>query len=178
MAPKLDDKDRKLFREAVGDVAPLQHDRHVPVPRRRPPRARFSRAHPFAVLDESLQGDFGGPLIASEDALSYRRPGVPDTVLRKLRRGDFRVAGEIDLHGLTVVEANRALRAFLGAALARSAGCVRIIHGKGLRSGERGAVLKSAVSNLLRRTSAVMAFVSARPADGGTGAVYVLLSHS
>jgi DNA-nicking Smr family endonuclease len=101
---------------------------------------------------------------------------VAESVLRKLRRGEYRVGGELDLHGLTAVQAKQALRAFLAAAVARHAGCVRIIHGKGLRSGHRGPVLKSVVSGVLRRTAAVVAFVSARPVDGGTGAVYVLLS--
>ena len=53
--------------------------------------------------------------------------------------------------------------------------CVRIVHGKGLRSGHRGPVLKGVVSALLRNTGAVLAYVSARPVDGGTGALYVLL---
>jgi DNA-nicking Smr family endonuclease len=131
----------------------------------------------FAVLEESLHGELvGDPLVASGEELSFRRPGVAESVLRKLRRGEYRVGGELDLHGLTAVQAKQALRAFLAAAVARHAGCVRIIHGKGLRSGHRGPVLKSVVSGGLRRTAAVVAFVSARPVDGGTGAVYVLLS--
>jgi DNA-nicking Smr family endonuclease len=175
--PKLDDEDASLFREAVSDVRPLRHDRPPATPRKRPGRARSARADPLAVLDETLHGPLGDPLVASGDELSFRRPGVAESVLRKLRRGEYRVAGEIDLHGLTVTQAKQVLREFLGAALARHAGCVRIIHGKGLRSGQRGPVLKGLVSGVLRRTSAVVAFVSARPADGGTGALYVLLSH-
>jgi DNA-nicking Smr family endonuclease len=175
--PKLDDNDARLFREAVGDVKPLRHDRHTAAPRRRPPRARFARADRLAALDESLHGSLDDPLVATGEELSFRRAGVPEAVLRKLRRGDYRVEGEIDLHGLTVAQAKQALREFLAAALVRHAGCVRIIHGKGLRSGQRGPVLKSLVSGVLRRTSAVVAYVSARPVDGGTGALYVLLAH-
>jgi DNA-nicking Smr family endonuclease len=173
--PKLDDEEAQLFREAVSDVKPLRHDRQTVAPRRRPARARFARADRRAVLEESLHGPLGDPLVASGDELSFRRPGVPESVLRKLRRGEYRVAGELDLHGLTVAQAKHALRDFLGAAVARHAGCVRIIHGKGLRSGHRGPVLKGVVSGLLRRASAVVAYVSARPVDGGTGALYVLL---
>jgi len=77
---------------------------------------------------------------------------------------------------MTVVEAKLALREFLLRALEQHVRCVRIVHGKGLRSGPRGPVLKAAVSGVLRRTGAVLAYVSARPVDGGTGAVYVLLS--
>ncbi len=176
MKPKLDEDDRALFREAVSDVTPLRHDHHTARPRRRPPRARFTRADRLAVLDESLHGPLGDPMIASGDELSFRRPGVAEVVIRRLRRGEYRVGGELDLHGMTVAESKQAVRAFLAAALARHAGCVRIIHGKGLRSGHRGPVLKGAVNGVLRRTAAVVAFVSARPVDGGTGALYVLLA--
>lgn len=179
MKPKLDDDDARLFREAVRDVKPLRTDRDAATPRKRPARARFTRMERFAVLDESLHGELDGdPMVASGEELSFRRPGVADSVVRRLRRGEYRVGGELDLHGLTVAQAKQALRGFLTAAIARHAGCVRIIHGKGLRSGNRGPVLKSVVSGVLRRTSAVVAFVSARPVDGGTGAVYVLLSPS
>jgi DNA-nicking Smr family endonuclease len=177
--PKLDDEDVRLFREAMRDVRPLGMDRDTVTPRRRPARARFTRMERFAVLEESVTGaPHADPLVASEEALSFRRPGVPENVLRRLRRGEYRVSGELDLHGLTVAQAKQALRRFLSAAMARHAGCVRIIHGKGLRSGHQGPVLKNLVSGVLRRTSAVVAFVSARPVDGGTGAVYVLLSPS
>ena len=97
-------------------------------------------------------------------------------MLRKLRRGDYRVQGEIDLHGLNVSEAKQALREFLAQALMRQWRCVRIIHGKGLRSGNRGPVLKAMVGATLRKVGPVLAYVSARQVDGGTGAVYVLLS--
>lgn len=176
MKTKLDEDDVRLFREAVRDVRPLQHEQPTSTPRRRPGRARFSRADRVAVLEESLNGALDDPMVASGDELSFRRPAIAEHVLRKLRRGEYRVEGEIDLHGLTVAQSKQALRQFLAAALVRHAGCVRIIHGKGLRSGHRGPVLKSAVSGLLRRTSAVVAYVSARPADGGTGALYVLLA--
>jgi DNA-nicking Smr family endonuclease len=176
--PKLDDEDAKLFREAVSDVRPLHGNHHPASPRRRPARARFARLERFASLEESLQETPGEPLVESGEPLSFRRPGVADSVLRKLRRGEYRLSGELDLHGLTVAQGKQALGAFLAAALARHAGCVRIIHGKGLRSGQRGPALKNLVNGVLRRTSAVLAFVSARPEDGGTGAVWVLLARS
>jgi DNA-nicking Smr family endonuclease len=177
--PKLDDEDAKLFRDAVSDVKPLHGDHHPVSPRRRPVRARFKRLERFAaVVEESLQEAPGDPLVEGGEPLSFRRPGVADTVLRKLRRGEYRLSGELDLHGLTVAQAKQALGAFLAAALARHAGCVRIIHGKGLRSGQSGPALKNLVNGVLRRTSAVMAFVSARPEDGGTGVVWVLLARS
>lgn len=173
-------EESELFREAVGDVRPLAHDRRVPpADRPRPPaRARFARAERRAVLEESLHGELADPLLAPGDELVYRRPGVQDGVLRKLRRGQYRIQGEIDLHGLTVAEARSELKEFLADALMLGVQCVRVVHGKGLRSGHRGPVVKHAVNAVLRRTSAVLAFVSARAVDGGTGAVYVLLSRT
>jgi DNA-nicking Smr family endonuclease len=100
---------------------------------------------------------------------------VPETVLRRLRRGDYRVEAGIDLHGLGLVEARAQLRAFLLAAQARQLRCVRIVHGKGLRSGQRGPVLKQAVDGLLRRAALILAFTSAGMRDGGTGATLALL---
>lgn len=178
MKRRLDPEESELFRAAVGDVKPLRHDKHVTTPRRPPARARFARADRLAVLEESLHRYAADPLLAAGDELVYRRPGVQDAVLRKLRKGQYRVQGEIDLHGLTVAQAKSELRKFLANALALGAQCVRVVHGKGLRSGHRGPVLKNAVDSLLRRTGAVLAFVSARQVDGGTGAVYVLLSRT
>jgi DNA-nicking Smr family endonuclease len=174
--PKPDEDDAHLFREAVRDVKPLGREAPVPETPRPPPRARFTRADRHAVLQESLHSDVGDPELAGGDELVFHREGVQSSILRKLRRGQYRVQAEIDLHGLTVAEAKEALRGFLANALQRHIRCVRIIHGKGLRSGHRGPVLKSAVSSVLRRVGPVLAYVSARQVDGGTGAVYVLLA--
>jgi len=171
-----DAEESKLFRDAVRGVKPLRHDRNAPAPPRPPPRARFARAERRAVLAESLYSEADDPLVAAGDELVYVREGVHYDVLRKLRRGQYRVQGEIDLHGFTVAEAKQALREFLADAVTFGSYCVRVVHGKGLRSGHRGPVIKNAVNSMLRRTSAVVAFVSAREVDGGTGAVYVLLS--
>jgi DNA-nicking Smr family endonuclease len=171
------DPDIRLFREAVRDVKRLPRD-ETPTVRQRPPAplARFSRADRHAVLRESLDGDAGDPELAAGDELVYHRAGVQTSVLRKLRRGQYRVQAEIDLHGSTVAEAKQALREFLADALERQFRCVRVIHGKGLRSGHRGPVLKGVVSSVLRRVGPVVAYTSARQVDGGTGAVYVLLA--
>jgi DNA-nicking Smr family endonuclease len=185
--PDEEESDLRLFRDAVRDVKPLapgSSDRagsdadEPPGARRRAPepRARFSRADRHAVLEESLRGAAGDPELAGGDELVYHRAGVQISVLKKLRRGQYRVQAEIDLHGLTVVEAKQVLRDFLASALERRLRCVRIIHGKGLRSGHRGPVLKGVVSSVLRRIGPVVAYVSARQVDGGTGAVYVLLA--
>ena len=171
-----DTENARLFREAVRGVRPLRARTSPAQPPRARPRARFTRADRAAVLRESLEPQGCDPEALTGEALAFHRPQIPAAVLRRLRRGDYRVQREIDLHGMTVVEAKLALREFLLRALEQHVRCVRIVHGKGLRSGPRGPVLKAAVCGVLRRTGAVLAYVSARPVDGGTGAVYVLLS--
>ena len=171
-----DDDEARLFRDAVRGVRPLAPRSAAPRPPRARPRARFTRADQAAVLKESLQGADADPELAGGEQLNFRRPHVHPNTLRRLRRGEFRVQREIDLHGMTAAEAKAALREFLVRSLERGVRCVRIVHGKGLRSGNRGPVLKSTVSALLRRTEAVLAYVSARPVDGGSGALYVLLA--
>jgi DNA-nicking Smr family endonuclease len=173
-----DEEDVRCFRDAVRDVKRLEPDTDVvsaerPRPR---PQARFARADRKAVLRESLDVDISDPAIAGGEELVYHRPGIQDSVVRNLRRGQYRVQDEIDLHGLTVAEAKQVLREFVAHAVEQQLRCVRIIHGKGRRSGHRGPVLKGAVSAVLKRMGVVLAYVSARQVDGGTGAVYVLLS--
>jgi len=176
VSKKPPDDDALLFREAVRDAHRLQAPPRATAQRRPSPRARFARAERAAVLAESLAPLHPDADIEGGEHLSFRRPGVQDAVLRKLRRGQYRVEAELDLHGLTVAEAKRELRGFLAEALAADLRCVRIVHGKGLRSGHRGPVLKHTVNGLLQRIDAVVAFTSARQVDGGTGALYVLLA--
>lgn len=167
---------RAAFREAMRDVRRLRNpDKYVPAAPKPPPRARFTRADHQEVLKESLLPPGDETLLASGDELSFRRPHIPETVLTKLRRGHYAVEAEIDLHGMTGAEAKAALRDFVTEAVHRRLSCIRIIHGKGRRSGPRGPVLKNVVNQWLQRIDAIQAFGSARQVDGGSGAVYVLL---
>ena len=168
--------DDAAFRDAVGDVKPLPARDVAPRAPRAPPRAAFRRADERAVLEESLALAPGEWLVDSGDELLFRRATVPAQTLTRLRRGEYAVEDELDLHGLSALAARAAVREFLGEALARRLACVRIVHGKGLRSGPRGPVLKHAVNVWLRKVDAVLAFASAPRRGGGTGAVYVLLA--
>jgi len=103
------------------------------------------------------------------------RPGLQKRVLTRLRRGHWRVEEEIDLHQMNLEAATASIRHFLAEADRERMSCVRIIHGKGLRSGPEGPQLKRLTARLLSRHPRVAAFASAPPHDGGTGAVYVLL---
>jgi DNA-nicking Smr family endonuclease len=175
LSAKRDDPDALLFRDAVRDVKPLATSRTAPAKRKPPARARFTAADRAAVLVESLQG-LDGDIGDTGDEISFRRDGVQDGVMRKLRRGEYRVEEVCDLHGLRVDEAKAHLREFLANALANGLRCVRVIHGKGKGSGPRGPVITTAVNMILRKTGPVLAFTSARRVDGGTGAINVLLS--
>jgi DNA-nicking Smr family endonuclease len=172
----LPDDEAGMFRDAVRGARPLRVAERVVAPRKPAARARFSARERVAVLQESLALSPADLDVSSGDELSFRRGVIQDSVMRKLRRGLYRVEDELDLHGLRLEEARAALREFLSSALARQLRCIRIVHGKGRGSGPRGPVLKGAVNAGLRKVGAVLAFCSARQVDGGTGAIYVLLS--
>jgi DNA-nicking Smr family endonuclease len=180
--------DALAFRAAVRDVKPLAHTPPAAGLAKATPRARRRRAPAMSddldaampLINSMPPGEDGAGIpgtdaIAGGDSLSFQRAGVRTQVVRRLRRGLFPIEDHLDLHGLSQAAARDQLSQFL--ALNRSAGrrCVRIIHGKGYRSGARGPILKIAVNQWLRRHLDVMAFTSARAIDGGTGAVYVLL---
>ena len=166
------DEDSALFREAVRGVRPLKGSgRHAPAPPPPAPRPLQHEADEQAALREMRDG----PLPDIGEELSYRSGGIQDTVFRKLQRGAYRIGAELDLHGMRADEAKLAIVRFLADCKDRDLRCVRIIHGKGLRSKGEGPVLKQRLDGWLRQRSDVLAFCSARRQDGGTGAVYVLL---
>jgi DNA-nicking Smr family endonuclease len=165
----------ELFRDAIRDVKPLPATNRKPAAPKPPAQARFRRADEREVLRESLLPPQDESLLATGEELAFRRPHISEAVLLKLRRGHYVVDAETDLHGLNAAEAKNQLREFLAESLARRMTCVRVIHGKGRRSGPRGPVLKHVVNHWLQRIDAVQAFGSARAVDGGSGAVYVLL---
>jgi DNA-nicking Smr family endonuclease len=170
-------EDATSFTALVGPVQPVKSRRRVPLRRPAPPpRARFARADERAVLEESLAVGPGEVGLENGEELSYRRPHVPLKVLKDLKRGRYSIQDELDLHGLTANEARLMLREFMDDVLRQGLRCVRIVHGKGLRSGPGGPVLKTRLNRWLPQWSEVLAFTTAPPRDGGTGALYVLLS--
>ena len=169
--------DKETFARAMRGVRRLEHAERVSHRRSRPATAARARSARLEVLQESLHGPTDGPDALEQlgEEVSYRRPDLPERTFRQLRRGRFRIEDETDLHGLTAAQARIRLRAFIVESAACGLGCVRVIHGKGLRSGPRGPVLKTLVQRWLAQWEEVLAFVSARARDGGSGAVYVLL---
>ncbi|HET6725787.1 MAG TPA: Smr/MutS family protein [Gammaproteobacteria bacterium] len=171
----ISEEDAALFREHVGNIRRIRTDKTPPERKAPSPRARFRRADEIQVLTDSL-GDAIDPAdIGHDDMLSFAQPGADLRLLKRLRRGQFEIGAECDLHGLTVAAARAVVSEFLAECAAFEVRCARIIHGKGLRSGRRGPVLKQQLAHWLSQRTDVLAFCSARPADGGTGAVYVLL---
>ena len=167
--------DAALFRGAVGSVEPVTSRRNSQRPPQPKPHARFSQADDRAVLNESLSVDPDLAELETGEELLFARPEISRKVMRQLRRGQFAIQDEIDLHGMTRDEAHTALQSFISDALAHRMRCIRVVHGKGHRSGSRGPVLKNGVNQWLRRWDSIAAFCSAQPQHGGTGAAYVLL---
>lgn len=166
-----------LFQQAMEDVTPLTpHGRiihHTPKP---PPLPLFllrdEHAAMLAAMEDPIQWDEDAEF---EVDTSFIRPGLTRQTLRRLRRGEWHTQAELDLHGLTKLEAKHELVDFLNECRRRGVRCARIIHGKGLRSKNREPVLKHHVRHWLTQRDEVLAFVQARPVDGGSGAVVVLL---
>lgn len=176
--PALTDDDLRLFREAVGDAQPLgAPERHVPLKRKPPPVPVQS-----LIDDRDVVRELADTSITAETALdtgeeaSYVRAGLPRTLARKLRRGQWVVQAELDLHGATREIARELLGAFLKSSLRRGLRCVRIVHGKGLGSKNREPVLKGKVRHWLEQREEVLAFCQAPPTQGGGGALLVLLA--
>ncbi len=172
--------DRALFRTATAGAKVLGGSMHPPPPGLQPappkPIPRQSLRDERAVLLEAMSDELDlDHLLETDATLSWRREGVGSDTLRKLRRGHWTIQNEIDLHGLRRDEAREALGQFLRTALQREWRCVRVIHGKGLSSPLREPVLKHKVRSWLMQRDEVMAYVQARPSDGGAGALVVLL---
>ncbi|HXS72775.1 MAG TPA: Smr/MutS family protein [Rhodanobacteraceae bacterium] len=175
-AREISDEDARLFRESIGDIRPLApkpesgHTRAPPAPH----PAMFERDE-AAVRDELLDSAIDPAAHEVGEELLYLREGHSPQLLKRLRRGTFSIQDEIDLHQMDERTARATLGDFLADASRRGIACVRIVHGKGLRSGSAGPVLKRMTDRVLRRRDDVLAFASARPAQGGTGATVVLL---
>jgi DNA-nicking Smr family endonuclease len=177
MAQAPDDDDLSAFLAEVGDARPLKakprasHARPAP-----PPIPRQSLLSEQEALADSLSDSLPADLeVETGEELSYRRNGIASDVLRKLRRGQWAIQDDLDLHGLVVDDARALLAAFLAQAVRRGLRCVRVVHGKGYRSASGEPVLKGKVAGWLAQRDEVLAYIQARPQDGGGGAVVVLL---
>lgn len=172
------------FATAMQGVQRLRHDRHVEPARLRPrlqPAAdrstRYRREAAAREIEQVVDGlsSAARDIIDSEDELLFAAPGVQLRLLKRLRQGHLPWEAGLDLHGYSVDQARDELSTFIRDAGRQQLRCVLVIHGKAFTQPGQPALLKSCVNDWLRQLDRVLAFCSAQPRDGGTGAVYVLL---
>lgn len=171
----IDDEERELFRSKLRDARPLRHNKVMLRPPPPAPEARQTQLDEAAVLETLAHAPLDLIEHRTGDEVVYGRPGIDRITLRRLRRGQFSIEANLDLHGMIEREAACALADFLTLSQSQGRRCVRVVHGKGNRSPGKEPVLRAMVHRRLRRHGEVLAFCSAPPRDGGTGAVYVLL---
>ncbi len=163
------------FEQMLDGVKVISTDRVVhntPKPRPIPQQSNLDKKK---VMHELLVSPTEHEEMQPGDSLAYMQPGIQKQVFRKLKKGQYSIEAELDLHGLTRDESQQQLSEFITYAQEQGIRCVRIIHGKGYGSSNKGPVIKPLVNQWLQRRTEILAFCSARPADGGTGAVYVLI---
>lgn len=163
-----------LFQEAMQGVEPIKQANKVQV---KPARKKITiRDHEIKTSINDVFSD--APVDDCPDQLLYSRDGITPATLKKLRKGQYPVDNSIDLHGMTVDAARNYLMEFLSECEADGSRNVIIVHGKGYSSPDKKPVIKPMVNRWLRAAPNVLAFCSAQPRDGGSGAVYVLLKRN
>ena len=176
--PARSNDEDSLFRDAVRDVEPLPAADKVIHPRKLPrPNIKNTTRDKLSSPDDSFS-DRVLPELEAGDERSFLTPGVSRKTLKQLRRGHWKSNARLDLHGFTRDEVLQELGEFLDTCNKKGFRCVQVIHGKGLNSKNREPILKTMVWNLLTQHNYVLAFCQASPADGGSGAVLVLLKTS
>jgi DNA-nicking Smr family endonuclease len=170
-------EEKEIFSTAVGSVQPLPRKNTASLAKAQPaPLPVQQQLDEQNALRETMSDEWDtGSLLDVDDSLSFRRPGIGMDVTRKLRKGEWTVQGHVDLHNLRTDEAREALGSFIRESYKAGLRCVRVVHGKGLGSPGKVPVLKNKVHSWLIQKNQVLAFVQATPAQGGAGAVVVLL---
>ena len=176
---KITEEELQFFRDEVSDIRPLVTEKRIETVKK-PPSLRPIRNHHAHDLEEQSGLEMMSDPVdlqdaVVEDVLFFARSGIQQKVQKKLRRGEFPVEDELDLHGYTVIEAKIAIQDFISECKRRKIRYARIIHGKGYRSEQKIPILKTHVAYWLPQHKDVMAYSSALPNDGGTGALYVIL---
>jgi DNA-nicking Smr family endonuclease len=176
--PAPEEDDASLFYAAMDGVQQISNRGEAPVPNPRLPEIIDENAEALAQLSELVAGPGDFDIAGSDEFIEGAGPGIDRNLLRALRRGDFAIQGRLDLHGMTQAEAKEAVERFLSDNRRAKKRCVLIVHGRGLHSKDQIPVLKAQLKGWLsqkRVGNMVLAFATARPQDGGAGAVYVLL---
>ncbi len=172
---RVNKEDMALFRQAVGAVNPVRQDAIISRRSKPKPRPTQRVADERQTLVDMALGLSDPEILETGDELYFKRDGIQSRLFQKLKRGQIKVEYELDLHGMTIAMAKQALCEFLAKAQSANWRCIRIIHGKGKGSKHGVPVLKGKLNHWLRQRDEMLAFCSARPMDGGTGAMYVLI---
>ncbi|MDM8567876.1 Smr/MutS family protein [Candidatus Halobeggiatoa sp. HSG11] len=167
--------DSEIFREAMEGVKQLKNNKIIPEKPQPSPIPKQRYLDEILVREEMLSDNHS--YLETGDELSFIRAGVQHKVLKKLQRGHFSIEAELDLHGMIARIAHLEVAKFLRQCQNYDIRCARIIHGKGYGSWQKQPILKSKLNKWLQQRDEVLAFCSARPMDGGTGAVYVLIRY-
>jgi len=172
---KITKQDSELFRKTIGTIDTIEHgrvlhDKPKPSPK---PYKNYTDNHPVADATDDCSIEING--IKAGDELYFKRSGIQQQLIRKLRRGQIKVDTELDLHGMTVETARSSLMDFIMECKIQNRRCVIIIHGKGKGSIGQFPVLKNKLNQWLQQQDDVLAFCSAQKSDGGEGAIYVLI---
>ncbi len=179
--PRREPTEEELWAEATAGAHPVTRGAErvaPPLPHGREPAFHHPDLDALDALKALVSGESSFDVADTDEFIEGRVSGLDPAIVRRLRRGEFAVQGHVDLHGLTRAEARIAVEEFLRAARAAGKRCVLVVHGRGLHSDDQVPVLKEALKTWLaqgRFARHVLAFASARPVDGGTGAIYVLL---
>lgn len=179
--PRPEPTDADLWAAAIAGARPVEERNKVVVPA--PPRVPAPGFwHPdldaLKELEALVSGEAPFDIADSDEYIEGRVSGLDPALVRKLRRGEFSVQAHLDLHGKSRSEAKGEVDAFLRRSREQGKRCVLLVHGRGLHSKDQVPVLKEALRSWLataRFGRHVLAFATARPADGGAGAIYVLL---
>ncbi len=165
--------DKNIFQQAMADVTPLTHDKVTLKPR--PKKIKINRQDSVSEIIDTLSDDF---IPECGNFLEFMRPGVQKSLLKQMRNGKLPVDDYLDMHGYKRDDARRRLLEFIHSSQQKNFKIICIVHGKGYHSEDGRPVLKAMVNKWLQNIYEVLAFTSAQPRDGGTGAVYVLLRRS
>jgi DNA-nicking Smr family endonuclease len=172
--PKISADELAAFEEAVKGTRRYTHEKARLKPAAEPAK-RYKRDY-NEHYDHNLDKPLDIPTVSSEEFISFKQSSISEKILRKLRKGQYNVDATLDLHGMTVEQAKKAVLDFLHTCSLQDIRVALIIHGKGSHSGK--PVLKNSLNNWLRKIETVLAFSSAKIAHGSRGAVYVLLKDS
>jgi DNA-nicking Smr family endonuclease len=175
--------DEEIFLNAMADVKEIKEFREIPLSD--PPQFKYSKeqSKQSTETDESVEilrkivnGERKIRLSDTGEYIEWVSPRIRKDIAQRLHRGDFSVQDYIDLHGMTLSEAEEAFRLFFQDALKRRLFCIKVIHGRGLRS-PKGPVLKEALKTWLQGKfrKRILAYSSAKDSDGGLGATYIIL---